>query len=111
MAEYFEHLAGPPEPQVQAHEDGDGHGRDDGKCPPGAAFERVDDNQRHNRQQDDHDHQHGDEAVKPPTLPISSRAILPSDLPSRRMEQKRMTKSCMAPPSTAPMMIHRAPGR
>ena len=44
-------------------------------------------------------------AVKPPVLPISSRAIWPSVLPSRRMEQNRITKSCTAPPSTAPMMI------
>ena len=50
-------------------------------------------------------------ATKPPTLPISSRAIWPSDLPSRRMEANRMTKSCTAPPSTAPMMIHSVPGR
>ncbi len=50
-------------------------------------------------------------AANPPTLPISSRAICPSDLPSRRMEAKRITKSCTAPPSTAPMMIHRVPGR
>ena len=50
-------------------------------------------------------------ATKPPTLPISSRAIWPSDLPSRRMEPKRMTKSCTAPASTAPAMIQRVPGR
>ena len=50
-------------------------------------------------------------AAKPPILPISSRAIWPSDLPSRRMEQNRITKSCTAPPSTAPMMIHSVPGR
>jgi hypothetical protein len=50
-------------------------------------------------------------AAKPATLPISSRAICPSDLPSRRMEANRMTKSCTAPPSTAPMMIHSVPGR
>ena len=50
-------------------------------------------------------------ATKPPTLPISSRAICPSDLPSRRSEQNRITKSCTAPPSTAPTMIHNAPGR
>ena len=50
-------------------------------------------------------------AMKPPTLPISSRAIWPSDLPSRRMEANRITKSCTAPPSTAPMMIHSVPGR
>ena len=50
-------------------------------------------------------------ATKPPNLPISSRAICPSDLPSRRMDANRMTKSCTAPPSTAPMMIHRVPGK
>jgi hypothetical protein len=31
--------------------------------------------------------------MKPPTLPISSRAIAPSDFPSRRREAKRMKKS------------------
>ena len=36
-------------------------------------------------------------AVKPPTGPISSRAISPSDLPSRRIDAKRMTKSCTQP--------------
>ena len=50
-------------------------------------------------------------AMKPPTLPISSRAIWPSDLPSRRMEANRITKSCTAPPSTAPMMIHSVAGQ
>jgi hypothetical protein len=50
-------------------------------------------------------------AANPPTLPISSRAICPRDLPSRRIEANRITKSCTAPPSTAPMMIHRVPGR
>ena len=50
-------------------------------------------------------------ATNPPTLPISSRAILPSDLPSRRMDAKSTTKSCTAPPSTAPMMIQSVPGR
>ncbi len=50
-------------------------------------------------------------ATKPPVGPISSRAIWPSDLPSRRMEANRITKSCTAPPSTAPMIIHRVPGR
>ena len=37
-------------------------------------------------------------AMKPPTLPISSRAICPSDFPLRRMEANRITKSCTAPP-------------
>ena len=41
----------------------------------------------------------------------SSRTICASDLPSRRMEAKRMTKSCTAPPSTTPMRIHNVPGR
>ncbi len=34
--------------------------------------------------------------TKPPTLPISSRAIWPSVLPLRRMEQQRIVKSCTA---------------
>ena len=50
-------------------------------------------------------------ATPPATGPISSRAICPSDLPLRRMEAQRMTKSCTAPPSTTPTRIHRAPGR
>ena len=50
-------------------------------------------------------------ATNPPVLPISSRAIWPSDFPLRRMDANRITKSCTAPPSTAPMMIHRVPGR
>ena len=50
-------------------------------------------------------------AMKPPTLPISSRAIWPSDFPSRRIEANRITKSCTAPPRHAPMMIHSVPGR
>ena len=44
-------------------------------------------------------------AVKPATGPISSFAIWPSDLPSRRMEAQRITKSCTAPPSATPTMI------
>ncbi len=47
----------------------------------------------------------------PPTLPISSRAICPSVLPSRRIEQNKMTKSCTAPPRTAPNRIHNTPGK
>ena len=50
-------------------------------------------------------------AAKPPVFPISSRAICPSDLPSRRREQNNTTKSCTAPASTAPTMIHNAPGK
>ncbi len=49
--------------------------------------------------------------TNPPTLPISSRAIWPSVLPSRRMEQKRMIKSWTAPASTAPNKIQSVPGK
>ena len=50
-------------------------------------------------------------AVQPPTLLISSLAICPRDLPSRRIEQKSVTKSCTHPPSTPPITIHSVPGR
>ena len=50
-------------------------------------------------------------AVAPATVPISSLAICPSDLPSRRIDAQRITKSCTAPPSTTPTRIQRAPGR
>ena len=50
-------------------------------------------------------------AVTPATGPISSRAIWPSDLPSRRTDDARMTKSCTAPPSATPTMIQMTPGR
>ena len=50
-------------------------------------------------------------AVTPPTGPISSRAIWPSDLPSRRIEAEQDDEVLHAPPSTAPMMIHSVPGR
>ena len=50
--------------------------------------------------------------ASPPAKPFSSsRTICPSDLPSRRIEETRMTRSCTAPPSTTPMRIHKAPGR
>ena len=50
-------------------------------------------------------------ATNPPTAPISSRAICPSDLPSRRSEQESTQKSWTAPPSTTPARIHSVPGR
>ncbi len=50
-------------------------------------------------------------AVKPPSVPISSFAISPSDLPSRRMDANRMTKSWTHPASTAPKTIQSVPGR
>jgi hypothetical protein len=50
-------------------------------------------------------------AVKPATGPISSLAICPRDLPFRRSDEQRITKSCTAPPRATPMMIQSAPGR
>ena len=50
-------------------------------------------------------------AVLPPMGPSSSLAICPSERPSRRIEQNRMTKSCTQPPITAPIRIHSVPGR
>jgi hypothetical protein len=49
-------------------------------------------------------------AVVPATGPISSRAISPSDLPSRRMLAMRITMSCTAPARATPTMIQSAPG-
>jgi len=50
-------------------------------------------------------------AIVPATWPISMRMSSPSDLPSRRMEMNRTMKSCTAPASTTPAMIHSVPGR
>ena len=50
-------------------------------------------------------------AATPPTGPISSRAIWPRLLPSRRMEKNRTTMSCTAPAKMTPTMIHIVPGR
>ena len=50
-------------------------------------------------------------ATVPATLLTSSRAIWPSDLPSRRTEKTRMMKSCTHPPKTAPARIQSVPGR
>ncbi len=50
-------------------------------------------------------------AASPVPGPISSLAIWPSDLPSRRMEPIRITKSCTAPASTTPKTSQMVPGR
>ena len=50
-------------------------------------------------------------AVYPATSLISSLAICPRDLPSRRTEQNSTTKSCTAPPSTPPSTIQSVPGK
>ena len=47
----------------------------------------------------------------PVSVPVSSLAIWPSDFPSRRMEAKRMMKSCTAPATTTPITIQMVPGR
>ena len=50
-------------------------------------------------------------AMVPATGPISILIISPSDRPSRRMEQKRTTKSCTAPATTTPTRSQIVPGR
>ena len=50
-------------------------------------------------------------AATPPTGPISSRAIWPRLLPSRRIEKNRTTMSCTAPAKMTPTMIQIVPGR
>ncbi len=50
-------------------------------------------------------------AAAPPNGPISSRAICPRLLPSRRTEKNRMTMSCTAPAKITPTMIQIVPGR
>ena len=50
-------------------------------------------------------------AVMPATGLISVRAISASDLPLRRTEEARMTKSCAAPAKTTPKASHSSPGR
>lgn len=50
-------------------------------------------------------------AAAPPTLPISSRAIWPRLLPSRRMDRNRTIMSWTAPAKITPAMIQIVPGR
>jgi hypothetical protein len=50
-------------------------------------------------------------AAIPPTGPISSRAICPRLLPSRRIEKNRTTMSCTAPAKMTPTMIQIVPGK
>jgi len=50
-------------------------------------------------------------AAKPAVTLTSSFAICPSDLPSRRIDAHRMTKSCTAPPRTTPPISQSVPGR
>ena len=50
-------------------------------------------------------------AATPPTGPISSRAICPRLLPSRRIDRNKMIMSCTAPARMTPTMIQIVPGR
>ena len=50
-------------------------------------------------------------AISPITGFNSSRIICPSDLPPRRIDEKRITESCTPPPSVAPIRIQSVPGR
>ena len=50
-------------------------------------------------------------AANPPTGPISSLAIWPSERPSLRTLPQSTQKSWTAPPRTTPNRIHRVPGR
>ena len=58
---YLRHPARSQESQVQTHEQGDRDGHRDGEHAPGALGEGVDDDEREDRQQDHHDHQHADD--------------------------------------------------
>jgi hypothetical protein len=50
-------------------------------------------------------------AAAPPARPISSRAICPSDFPSRRIDRNSTTMSCTAPAKITPATIQIVPGR
>ncbi|GGX26906.1 hypothetical protein GCM10010321_47050 [Streptomyces chartreusis] len=50
-------------------------------------------------------------AAAPPNGPISSRAICPSERPSRRVEKNSTTMSWTAPAKMTPAMIQIVPGR
>ncbi len=50
-------------------------------------------------------------AAAPPTGPISSRAIWPSERPSRRVEKNSVTMSWTAPAKMTPATIQIVPGR
>ena len=50
-------------------------------------------------------------AAAPPMGPISSRAICPKLRALRRVEKNNVTISCTAPPNTAPIKIHKVPGK
>ncbi len=49
--------------------------------------------------------------MAPAMVLSSSLTICASDLPSRRIEQNKIIKSCTAPPSVTPINIQSVPGR
>jgi hypothetical protein len=50
-------------------------------------------------------------AMNPLRLLTSSRAICPIDLPSRRIEQNKIIKSCTHPANAAPAISQSVPGK
>ena len=72
------------------------------KVAHGLMLHRVHDDEAEHGDQDDHDREHADHRERRRAAPSSSRAIWPSERPSRRSEQNRITKSCTQPPSTRP---------
>ena len=81
------------------------------KVPHGLALQRIDHHQRANREQDHHDADDrdvGDESAQPADF-FPRHSV--SDLPSRRTENSRITKSCTQPPNTAPARIQSVPGK
>ena len=65
MTETSADLARPPEPQVDAHEQGDRDGHGDREDAPRALAERVHHHQGEDRHDDDHDRQRGDQGGEP----------------------------------------------
>ena len=73
-------------------------------------IERVDNGKPESRQRHDDNKEDRQSCRRAVTTPNSSRAISGSDLPFRRIDATRMTKSCTAPASTAPITNQRNPG-
>ncbi len=57
----FHHFARTQVPQIDSHQDGNRNRHADGESSPGAGLERIDNHQRHHRQQHNDDADHGDE--------------------------------------------------
>ena len=57
---HFPDLAGAEISSINAHQHGDGDGRENCERAPGRMRQRLDNNERQHGQQNDHDHQHAD---------------------------------------------------